>query len=64
MSTKTVYNALIGTKPNETAIPTNKGWVDSLTSELLVSIKNLDTKLGTKTTRKPGRPKGSKNKGN
>jgi hypothetical protein len=48
--------ALLNTKPSYTKChATEDGWVDDKTGEVLVSIKNLKTRLGEK--RKPGRPK-------
>lgn len=45
------------TEPKYTkAHATEEGWVDSKTGELLVSIKNLKTKLGPEP-KKRGRPR-------
>ena len=64
-------NEFLKTKPKTPeTYATAKGWVDSITGELLVAIRDLDKKLGqvsemdlsTEVKRGPGRPKGSKAK--
>jgi hypothetical protein len=40
-------NDLLKTRPNATAKATPSGWVDAETRELLVSIRNLQERLGT-----------------
>lgn len=39
-------NDLLKTRPNATAKATPAGWVDAVTGELLVSIRNLPSRLG------------------
>ena len=50
-------NPLLQTKPTYCAnpIPTDKGWVDGDTGELLVAIRDLDKKLGPQQPVKRGR---------
>jgi hypothetical protein len=50
-----LIDALLRTKPTYTeSVATKQGWADATTGELLVAIKDLDTKI--KVRRKPGRP--------
>jgi hypothetical protein len=56
--------SLIETRPKYTeCLATEEGWVDAKSGELLVSLKNLKSRLDpveskeTPVKRKPGRPK-------
>lgn len=51
--------ALLKTKPTHLeTIPTNDGWVDPKTNELVVAIKNLKDRLGAVTIKRGrGRPR-------
>jgi hypothetical protein len=62
-----MVNDFLKTKPvGLESIATPKGWVDAESGELLVSIRDLDKKLGdaipAPIKRGPGRPRGSKAK--
>lgn len=52
---------LESTRPSPNAVPTTKGWIDPLTGELLVAIKNLVDRIPPVEPKKRGRGRPKKN---